>query len=164
MCGVVEMNLTRCRGTHPEFLEVLQMAEVFELGDFVVADVHGGQSGLDRGKLNYVRTRNRDHLSLFFFCCPPLTYIVLETLDTLNAVVAQIDLLQALQLFQSFNDRQSVRLDAQDLEHLQGREVLFVRSKIYRQHYAIQKQSPKICSTHASTICTEHSNSLPAIL
>lgn len=68
---------------------------------------------------------------------------MLETLDPLNAVVAQIDLLQALQLLQSFNDRQSVRLDAQDLELPQSREVLFVRSKICRQYYAIQKQPPK---------------------
>lgn len=138
------------------------MAEVFELGDSVVADVHSGQAGLDRGRFEYVRTRYRDHLP--FFWCTPLTYIVLETLDPLNAVVAQIDLLQTLQLLQSFDDRQSVRLDAQDLELLQGREVLFVRSKICRQYYAIQKPPRKICSTHASTICSEHRDSLPAIL
>jgi hypothetical protein len=75
-----------------------------------------------------LKTRTVSTFPLFFFS-RPWTYIVLKTLDLLNAVVTQIDLFQAFQLLQSFNDRQSVRLDAQNLELLQGREVLLCGAK-----------------------------------
>ena len=52
------------------------------------------------------------------------TYVLLQALNLLNTVVADIELLEALQLFQALELRDPIRLNGQDAQLLQAAEIL----------------------------------------
>lgn len=52
------------------------------------------------------------------------SYIVLQALQLFNGVMAHVQFLQVVQLFQSLNLGQSIALDAQRLQVFQGSQIL----------------------------------------
>lgn len=86
---------TRQSSTHPEFFKLIQSVETLDLLYAVVADV--------------------EHAQLL---------VLRQTFDLENAVVREVQLLEVLQLRKPREDGDPVRLDGEDLEVLEGGQVL----------------------------------------